>query len=473
MTYSDNLYLKRIAEKLTSPIEGQHTNNYYLKIISKNISKGGGGGSYDDTEIKRRITNVENGKQDKLTAGQNITIDANTIAAREIIDDTINSTTTVWSSKKVKDLIEALEGTIKVSIVTTRPDPSVAVDKTMYYVGTEAPYHIWFFVNDSYTDVGTTEISLENYYTKEEVDELLDLKVDKVTGKSLVLDTDITQITTNKNDIADLDSEKVDKETGKSLVADTDIAQIRQNKIAIQEHGDRITALDGSKQDNINTTIINETPTDSNYLSDVILGGTSPMNRRYPFSKIWDWIVGKLTSNTEKGIQVSGGKLGHTNAITVPTAKRILQATYDEQGHVKSIETEFNWSNNYVNSAENQLFTRKGANDMYTNYLKSTNGKLTKKSVVTNDYSHYVKCGNIYQFSIGFQNSSDIAKGAELYTLPASIASASIEMYIVISTVTGDTRVLQCGGSIGASKLCAKEAIPSGYWFGSAIFIKV
>jgi len=300
---------------------------------------GGGGGSYDDTALKRRITALENGKQDNLTAGQNITIDANTIAAREIIDDTINSTTTVWSSKKVKDLIGALEGTIKVSIVTTRPDPSVAVDKTMYYVGTEAPYHIWFFVNDSYTDVGTTEISLENYYTKEEVDELLDLKVDKVTGKSLVLDTDITQITTNK--------------------------------IAIQEHGDRITALDGSKQDNINTTIINETPTDSNYLSDLIVGGRSPMNRRYPFSKIWDWIVGKLTSNTEKGIQVSGGKLGHSNAITVPTSKRILQATYDEQGHVTAIENEFNWSNTYSTSADNQLFTRKGANTLY-NWAKIT-----------------------------------------------------------------------------------------------------
>ena len=441
MAKTNNSYLKKSAEKLTDEIEGNHTDNYYLRVISENIGKGGGGGSYDDTEIKRRISAVETGKQDNLIAGQNITIESNTITAREIINDTINSPTTVWSSKKVKDLIEALEGGAKVSIVATRPDPSVAEEKTMYYVGTEAPFHIWFFVNDSYTDVGTTDINLENYFTKDEINDLL--------------------------------AGKVDKETGKSLVSDTDIAQIKQNKIAIQQHDSRITAIDGSKQDNINTTIIHETPTDSNYLSDVILGGTSPMNRRYPFSKIWDWIIGKLTSNTEKGIQVSGGKLGHSNAITVPTAKRILQATYDEQGHVKAIETEFNWSNNYVNSAENQLFTRKGANDMYTNYLKSTNGTLTKKSVVTNDYSHYVKCGNIYQFSIGFQNSSDIAKGVELYTLPSSIASASIEMYIVISTVTGDTRVLQCGGSTGASKLCAKEAIPSGYWFGNSIFIKV
>ena len=339
MKYTDNIYLKRAAEKLTGAIKGRRTDNYYLKVISENIGKGGGGGSYDDTEIKRRITAVENGKQDKLNAGQNITIHANTIAAREIIDDTINSPTTVWSSKKVKDLIEALEGGARVSIVATRPDPSVAEEKTMYYVGTEAPFHIWFFVNDSYTDVGTTEISLENYYTKSEVNELLDLKVDK--------------------------------ESGKSLVSDTDIAQIKQNKIAIQQQDSRITTVEGTKQDNINTTIMNVTPTDSNYLSDVITGGSSPLNSRYPFSKIWDWIVGKLTSNTEKGIQVSGGKLGHSNAITVPTAKRILQATYDEQGHITAIENEFNWSNTYNTSAENQLFTRKGANTLY-NWAKIT-----------------------------------------------------------------------------------------------------
>ena len=338
MKYTDNIYLKRAAEKLTGAIKGRRTDNYYLKIISENIGKGGGGGSYDDTEIKRRITAVENGKQDKLTAGQNITINANTITAREIINDTINSTTTVWSSKKVKDLIEALEGGAKVRIVATRPDLSVAEEKTMYYVGTSAPFHIWFFVNDSYTDVGTTDINLENYFTKEEINALL--------------------------------AGKVDKESGKSLVADTDIAQIKQNKITLQQHDSRITTVEGTKQDNINTTIRNVTPTDSNYLSDLTIG-SSPLNSRYPFSKIWEWIVEKLTSNTEKGIQVSGGKLGHTNSITVPTAKRILQATYDEQGHVTAIENEFNWSNTYNTSAENQLFTRKGANTLY-NWAKIT-----------------------------------------------------------------------------------------------------
>jgi hypothetical protein len=211
------------------------------------------------------------------------------------------------------------------------------------------------------------------------------------------------------------------------------------------------------------------TPADTDKLSYI----NNVTNNRWTFAKIWDWIVTKLTANVEKGIQVSSGKIGHSNSITVPTAKRILQATYDAQGHVTAIENEFNWSNNYTNSAENQLFTRKGANDMYNNYLKSTNGTLTKATVITNDYSHYVKCGNIYQLSIGFQNSSEIANGTLLYTLPEAIASSTIEMYIVISTVNGDSKILQCGGSYGGKQIKAKQAIPAGYWFGSAIFIKV
>ena len=292
MSYTDNLYLKRIAGTLTSPIEGRHTNNYYLKIISKNIGKGGGGGSYDDTEIKRRMTAVENGKQDKLTAGQNITISGNTITAREIINDTINSATTVWSSNKIKDLIEGLEGGAKVSIVATRPDPSVAEEKTMYYVGTSAPFHIWFFVNNSYTDVGTTDINLENYFTKDEINALLAGKVDKENGKVLIPTEDLAQITTNKNDIADLDSDKVDKVTGKSLVLDTDITQITTNKTDIATNTEDIADLKTDKQDKITDSTLSSLA-DTTTVSSV--SATDKTNKTFTLSALWNYIKGKIT----------------------------------------------------------------------------------------------------------------------------------------------------------------------------------
>lgn len=274
----------------------------------------------DDNDLTsfRKVKLALDEKQDNLTAGQNITISGNTISAREIIDDTINSTTTVWSSKKVKDLIEALEGGVTVSVVATRPDPSVAVEKTMYYVGTGAPYHIWFFVNNSYTDVGTTDINLENYYTKDEVDALLDLKVDKVTGKSLVLNTDIAQITTNKNDIADLDSDKVDKVTGKSLVLDTDIEQIGKNKTVIQQNSNRLTILEGIKQNNITTTVQNTNPSDSDYLSDLNTSNDATTNKRWTFAKIWNWITSKLSTSITSS----------STDTQIPSAKAVWDSVY-------------------------------------------------------------------------------------------------------------------------------------------------
>ena len=333
---------------------------------------GGGGGSYDDTEIKRRMTAVENGKQDKLVAGQNITISANTIAAKNIIDDTKNSLTTVWSSNKVKALFESLEGGVDIVITATRPAKSAAVEKTMYYVGSTAPYHIWFFLNDDWVDFGTTEISLENYYTKAEVDELLDDKVDKETGKVLIPLEDLAQITTNKNDITNIKD-------------DANLTSFSKVKLEFDKKQDKIT---DSTLDSIS---------DSTTVSSV--SATSKTNKTFSLSALWDWIVGKLTSNTEKGIQVSEGKLGHSNAITVPTAKRILQATYDEQGHVKTIETEFNWSNNYLNSAENQLFTRKGANNLY-NWAKVTDASSSDAVTTTGMDSALTRTSGSHQSTV-------------------------------------------------------------------------
>jgi len=325
MTYTDNLYLKRMAEKLSGPITGRHTNNFYLKIISEHINKGGGGG-YDDTVIKRRITAVENGKQDKLTAGQGILIEANSISARNIIDDTLNSLTTVWSSNKVKSLFESIQGGVDIVITATRPDKSLAVEKTMYYVGATAPYHIWFFLNDNWEDFGTTEINLENYYTKSEVNELLDLKVDKETGKVLIPTEDLAQITTNKNDIADLDSEKVDKETGKSLVSDTDITQITTNKTDIAD-------LKTDKQDKITDSTLSSI-SDSTTVSSV--SASSKTNKTFALSALWNYIKGKITGGAstilESDLTASKALVSNSNGKVA-----VAEVTSNELAHLKGV----------------------------------------------------------------------------------------------------------------------------------------
>ena len=290
----------------------------------------------------------------------------------------------------------------------------------------------------------------------DEQDEALSVRITTNQANINTIDNDLNDLKNNvetiETEIENLDNDKADKET---TYTKTEVDTKFNEKLV--DDTDYTTPLDTDKLAN--------------------LTNTNKQVKRITFANLWTWILTKITGICEKGIQVASGKIGHTNSITPPSSySRFILGILDEQGHFKGTPVGYQYSEVYTSSLDNCLFTRTGANNMYVNYLKSTNGTLTKTSVITNDYSHYVKCGNIYQLSIGFQNSLDITKDTLLYTLPETISSASIEMYIVISTVAGDTRILQCGGggsgSLG-SQIKAKQVIPAGYWFGNAIFIKL
>lgn len=98
-----------------------------------------------------------------------------TVAA--IINDTIESGTTTWSSEKIQDMLDALSGRATIIVVDTLP--ATLQDNTLYYVGTQSPYHIWLRSNGVTYDMGTTEIDLSNYYTKAQTNTLLADKADK------------------------------------------------------------------------------------------------------------------------------------------------------------------------------------------------------------------------------------------------------------------------------------------------------
>lgn len=115
--------------------------------------------------------------------------------------------------------------------------------------------------------VDKTTFSEVGKWTKEKLDakagELtssIENKVDKVEGSSLATSAQLTQIETNKTDIASLKTDKadasalenkVDKEEGKSLVADASITQIDTNKT-------NITTLQGEIKKFATTESLNE-----------------------------------------------------------------------------------------------------------------------------------------------------------------------------------------------------------------------
>ena len=97
--------------------------------------------------------------------------------------------------------------------------------------------YLWIESTQSYELIGSTEVDLSGYYTKEQTDNLLTQKVDKVDGKSLILDTEIERLGTLKNyddtdikqSVSDL-STKVDTKQDK-LTAGTGI-KIENNVIS-------------------------------------------------------------------------------------------------------------------------------------------------------------------------------------------------------------------------------------------------
>lgn len=144
-----------------------------------NAAEEGGVDAYTKAETNQLLDN----KQDKLTAGEGIKITGNVIM-QDIINDTMSSPQTTWSSRYLESLFHSLSGLSSIEIVDSRP--AQPVNNTLYYVkayeeGEDPLYEIWFYTNNTWTKFGTTSIDLTNYYTKTEVDTLLNNKQDTLT----------------------------------------------------------------------------------------------------------------------------------------------------------------------------------------------------------------------------------------------------------------------------------------------------
>ena len=98
------------------------------------------------------------------------------------IDDDVISTETAWSSSKI--VSELADAGFTVEIVDELPE--VGDPKKIYLVPadetkTQNIYDEFLYINNMWEQIGSTAIDLSNYYTKDEVDDELDLKEDVIT----------------------------------------------------------------------------------------------------------------------------------------------------------------------------------------------------------------------------------------------------------------------------------------------------
>ena len=192
-----------------------------------------------DLATKQELSDGLDAKQDTLTAGSNITIENGVISATDTtytagdnitIENGVISAddpdlsnyytkSETYNKAEVDALIDAIE-TGDIQIVQSLPQ--TGEPKVIYFVPKQSGgYTEYMYINNAWEEIGDTDIDLSNYYDKSEVDALIvdfltcadlancqtisdmqddiDGKVDKVTGKGL-----------SENDYTDADKAIVD-----------------------------------------------------------------------------------------------------------------------------------------------------------------------------------------------------------------------------------------------------------------------
>ena len=162
------------------------------------------------------ITAALNGKQNILTAGTGVTIDTTDPSRPQIsanidyanlinkptklsdftndenfITNTANNLsnyylkTETYTQSEVNDLISQL-ASLSVEIVESLPTTDIST-ATIYLINVSGTnnYNQWMYINNTWSNIGSTSVDLTNYYTKTQTDTLLNNKVDKVSGKGL------------------------------------------------------------------------------------------------------------------------------------------------------------------------------------------------------------------------------------------------------------------------------------------------
>lgn len=176
-----------------------------------------------------------------LIAGEGISISADQTANKV----TVKIDSTVATKTYVNDAIANIS-TFSVTIVTELP--ATGQSNIIYFLGTQAPYTEYMWINGAWEVIGSTDTDLSNYYTKAQVDSKISPLVTDVTN----LNDLVTGI---ENDVVDINGQISTLTTTVSNKADTSTVTALQNTVAGKANSNEVVKTNVSGSQSIQSAL--------------------------------------------------------------------------------------------------------------------------------------------------------------------------------------------------------------------------
>lgn len=269
-----------------------------------------------------------------LIAGEGISINA---------DQTVNKVTvkidsTVATKTYVNDAIANIS-TFSVTIVTELP--ATGQSNIIYFLGTQAPYTEYMWINGAWEVIGSTSTDLSNYYTKSQVDSKISPLVTDVTN----LNDLVTGI---ENDVTDINGQISTLNTTVSNKADTSTVTALQNTVAGKANSNEVIKTNVSGSQSIQSTLecaglqVKATrPSDSNQYNPILSDTANKGAALISITSKGDYIIGpKPGSSATSGadclyLNSYGGVIGGSRRPRVITGS--THSTYEEIAYKSDI----------------------------------------------------------------------------------------------------------------------------------------
>lgn len=261
-----------------------------------------------------------------LIAGEGISIDADQTANKV----TVKIDSTVATKTYVNDAIANIS-TFSVTIVTELP--TTGQSNIIYFLGTQAPYTEYMWINGAWEVIGSTSTDLSNYYTKAQVDNKISPLVTDVTN----LNDLVTGI---ENDVVDINGQISALNTTVSNKADTSTVTALQNTVAGKANSNEVIKTNVGSSQSIMSTLtcaglkVNASrPSNSDQYNILLMDSSDNGSAIISITSNGDYIIGPRpgAGTTEKDclyLNSYGGALHNNRRPRVITGS--THSTYEE-----------------------------------------------------------------------------------------------------------------------------------------------